>query len=371
MKSRQFAAVAIASAAMLAPTVARAGTAQEANRAGLPAAGSGGCDVLDVHGAVGEPVNLTAQSLAALPTTTMTTARGTFTGVPLEYLVFTSTESPVGTPASSTLSAAAPGAATLALPNQTKNPLLAAVLTATGTDGKPLAVALGEVDQGFGNHPALLTGIGSGFPTLVFPGDLDDSRTVKDVYDVNVTVVDPATLDTPPQAGDPAAAGTSIVVRKNRGGATMQTLWKSQLDALPQVTLDVTFQAGGTTHDTEVGPSLRSVVNSLPFEPRRDTAVWATGSASSPGPGNASYSGAVTLAEDGTGGRPLLLATIEHTPGNPNATTTNTPRLVPDGDVKGGRYVSDAVTLTILDTGGEPVTDWRRCSGAPKQPGSQ
>jgi len=55
--------------------------------------------------------------------------------------------------------------------------------------------------------------------------------------------------------------------------------------------------------------------------------------------GSDNYVATVTPAEDYVGGRPLLLSLVED--GVPLAQL----RLVTDGDVKGGRYVSDMVDL--------------------------
>ena len=55
--------------------------------------------------------------------------------------------------------------------------------------------------------------------------------------------------------------------------------------------------------------------------------------------GNDNYVATVTPAEQFAGGRPLQLSLIE------NGTALPQPRLVTDGDVKGGRYVSDIVDI--------------------------
>jgi len=65
--------------------------------------------------------------------------------------------------------------------------------------------------------------------------------------------------------------------------------------------------------------------------PTADTAVVAVGSDV--------YGAAVTIAEERVGGRPLLLSTVE------DGKALQQPRLVTDGDVKGGRYVSGVVLL--------------------------
>jgi hypothetical protein len=241
-------------------------------------------------------------------------------------------------------------------------------------------VAVGELDANFGNNPALLTGVGSGSPTLVFPLDRDDSRTVPGVYDINVTTVDPSVLDVPasatstgltPYQSPPSLPYTSIVVRKNRG-ERVGDLWVAQLAALPQVTMNVTYN--GSSHHTETGPTIADVLHKLGFAPRRDTAVWAVGTPfgsndlapTAPGGGNSTYSTAVTPAEAGPGHRPLLISLTETPP--PSSPPATTPRLIPAGDGEGARYNSNFATLTILDTAGEPAPGRTLCAGPPVLP---
>ena len=57
--------------------------------------------------------------------------------------------------------------------------------------------------------------------------------------------------------------------------------------------------------------------------------------------GNDNYTATVTLAEQLAGGRPLQLSL------NEDGTALAQPRLVTDGDVKGGRYVSGVVDIYV------------------------
>lgn len=373
MKTRRIAAAAIACGLVLVPTVARAGTGAGADPSGRSQASpAGGCAILTVHGSVAATTTITNAMLSNASSYPQVTINGV-SGVPLEDLLYSPGETPAGATTSPT--APEPGAATLVTPNQAKLPFLAAVLTVTGSDGSPLAVAMGELDAQFGNHPALLTGVGRGNPTLVFPQDRDSSRTVPDVYDINVTAVDPTVLDVPPEAWNTTTStvqpNTAIVVRKNRG-ETVEDLWVSQLAALPQVTLQATYNT--TTMKVETGPTLGDVLEKLSFHTRRDTAVWATGIPFAPPPvtvppatGNSTFSTAVTPAEAGPGNRPLLIS-LNETPvgkGGPSA-----PRLIPDGDLEGARYNSNFVTLTILDTATKPAPARFGCLGEDAVPGS-
>jgi hypothetical protein len=62
--------------------------------------------------------------------------------------------------------------------------------------------------------------------------------------------------------------------------------------------------------------------------------------------GSDNYVATVTPAEQLVGGRPLQLSRVE------DGVVLGQPRLVADGDVKGGRYVSDVVDLYV---GGGPA----------------
>ncbi|GLY38055.1 hypothetical protein Amsp01_040790 [Amycolatopsis sp. NBRC 101858] len=201
-----------------------------------------------------------------------------------------------------------------------KNTALRVLVRVTGAHGR-VTFALGELDPGFGNHPAVLVpgprGIG-----LVVPGDRDRSRSVGDVRAVDVTVSTAGVQDVP--------EGAVRIVTAHRA----VTLPGWLLARLPARTVHVTFQAGTTpqTH-VETGPALSSVLLAAGVLPLPGTPVVAVGADG--------YGAAVTLAEDYVGGRPLLLSTAE------DGVALARPRLVPDGDVKGGRYVSGVVTLGI------------------------
>lgn len=110
------------------------------------------------------------------------------------------------------------------------------------------------------------------------------------------------------------------------------TLSAALLARLPAETLEVSFSGPGSvqTH-TETGPSLLEVLAVAGVRPGLNTWVAATG--------NDNYVATVTPAEQLAGGRPLQLSL------NEDGTALAQPRLVADGDVKGGRYVSGVVDL--------------------------
>lgn len=262
---------------------------------------------VSITGTVVTPASYTSAQLAALPQTTYTVAAPgpgrprSVTGVDLESLV---------------------ERATLVLPPG-KNTQLRVILTVTGRGHRTVTVALGELDPDFGAHPAVLTADHGHVIDLTVPGDRARTRDLTDVTSVRVSVPD-ATAQTPPP-------GTVQVVTPQRNG----TVPAEVLARLPQRTVSVTFLAGSTsqTH-TESGPPLSLVLLAVGVPASPNTAVVAIG--------DDGYAAAVTLAEDYVGDRPLLLSTME------DGTALTQPRLVADGDVKGGRYVSGVVGLRVV-----------------------
>jgi len=97
--------------------------------------------------------------------------------------------------------------------------------------------------------------------------------------------------------------------------------------------MEVLAGPSGVQQRTEVGPTLEQVLRAAHVWFDLNTWVVAVGSDG--------YVAVVTPAEAFVGGRPLQVSLNED--GQPLAQ----PRLVVDGDVKGGRYVSDVVDLVI------------------------
>lgn len=287
--------------------------------AAIPAVASEGRalpPVLRVGGEVSAPAAYTAAQLAALPQATVTVTVGrhtvTDTGVLLETLV---SDAGPAYPAS--------------LAN-TKNELLRVTATVRGAGGDEVTFADGELDPGFGNHPALvvLTQDGRtipGGPELVVPGDHAPVRSVPHVAAVTVGIATAPATDTAPSAGSPV---------KIIDGRHVVSLSAATLARLPQETLPVSFEGpGGVSADTETGPALLAVLARAGIWPTLNTWVAAVG--------DDNYVATVTPAEQFAGGRPLQLSLVE------NGTVLAQPRLVTDGDVKGGRYVSGIVDIYV------------------------
>jgi hypothetical protein len=272
--------------------------------------------VLSVKGEVTSPAAYTISELAALPQTTATVTVGgrqfTDTGVLLETLV---TDAGPAYPAS--------------LLN-TKNELLRVTVTVRGAARRDVTFAVGELDSGFGSHPALLALTQNGRPIargpeLVVPGDRAPVRFVPGVTQLTVGIATTPATDTNP----PAASPVEVI-----DGHHEVTLSAARLARLPAETLTVSFEGpGGVQTHTEVGPSLLEVLAAAGVAPTLNTWVAAVG--------DDNYVATVTPAEQFVGGRPLQLSLSE------DGATLAQPRLVTDGDIKGGRYVSGVVDLYV------------------------
>jgi hypothetical protein len=147
---------------------------------------------------------------------------------------------------------------------------------------------------------------------------------VRDVRTITVAVQSP-TPTTPPLPG-------ALTIQGSRGTVVLTA---AQLAALPSQTLQVSFEAGGSAPQmhTEIGPPLATVLRAAHIHGGLDTWVAAVGSDG--------YVATVTPAEAWVGGRPLLISLTE------DGAALAAPRLVTDGDVKGGRYDSGLYELVI------------------------
>jgi hypothetical protein len=292
--------------------LAAALAASVAGLAGGPAyASAGSRPVLSVGGEVTTAASYTVAQLAALPQTTATVTVGgkqvTDTGVLLETLV---TNAGPAYPAS--------------LLN-TKNELLRVTVTVRGAGHRQVTFAVGELDAGFGNHPALLALTQNGHriahgPELVVPGDRAPVRFVPRVSRLTVGIATTPATDTNPAAGSP------VEVIDGRHHVT--------LSAALLARLHVSFLGpGGTQTHTEVGPSLLAVLAAARIWPTLNTWVAAVGLDN--------YVATATPAEQLVGGRPLQLSL------NEDGVALAQPRLVTDGDVHGGRYVSGVADIYV------------------------
>jgi len=312
MPFRRLAILAATLAALSAPVASASASPALAARPAPPA--------LTVSGAVADPASYTLAQLAALPAETARVPDGhgtvTVTGISLDLLV--STAAPV-------------------LP-AVKNALLRVIVTADGPGehgSRPVGFALGELDPGFGDHDALVVLTVNGRPlrdgpALAVPGDRAPLRDLPVLRHIQVGVASPA-VTTPPAPG-------SLVIKD---GPRTVVLSAATLASLPQQTKTVTFLAGTSSQaHTETGPALTDVLRAAHLREGLDTWIAAVGSDG--------YVATVTPAEAWVGGRPLLISLDE------DGTPLAAPRLVTDGDIKGGRYVSGVYDLIVGQ--GAPVS---------------
>ena len=272
---------------------------------------SGYARPIAVGGQVATPASYTVAEFADLTQTTLPDerdrrARPELTGVLLESLV---TAAGPQTPA-------------------VKNADLRVGIVVTGKHGA-IAATLAELQPRFGNHPALLVTRGHGRQAqidLVFPGDRGHGRTVRDVRSIKVSVADPAL-----PAGLPSGA---IKISTDRGSVIVTA---RQLARLPQLTRTVTFTSGsGQQTRVETGPTLAAVLRAAHVRTTPTSVVAAIA--------DDSYVSTVTPGEATSGRRTLLISLVE------DGTALAQPRLVTDGDIAGGRYVSGLLGLQVTNT---------------------
>ena len=211
-------------------------------------------------------------------------------------------------------------------------------MTVRGAGHRPVTFAVGELDAGFGNHPALLALTQNGHriahgPGLVVPGDRAPVRFVPRVSRRTVGIATTPATDTNPAAGSP------VEVIDGRHHVTLSA---ALLARLPAETLHVSFLGpGGTQTHTEGRPvpahggwpRARIVADAQHLSGR----LWASTTGGHGHP-----------AEQLVGGRRCRLSL------NAGRRRAGSARLVTDGDVR-GRYVSG-----VVDIYGAPAPRTRR-----------
>ena len=252
-------------------------------------------------------------------------------------------------------------AAGLQAPAGAKNGTLRDVVVATGSDGYAVAFSEGELDPKFGGKPSApdlvaYAANGSplttdGFARITAPGDSKGGRYVSNVASLNVVQAP----NNPAQGGGSSTSFTlSGLVSKPA------TYGEAALAALPSVTESVTYLAGGSpVSATYTGVSLWTLLNSagLVTDPTikndelRDYVV-ATGSDG--------YEATFSLGEldPAFGGSTTVPDLIAYEQDGQPLGSDGFARLVVPGDTAGGRYVSNLVSLQVIDaTAAAPVPE--------------
>lgn len=152
---------------------------------------------------------------------------------------------------------------------------------------------------------------------------------------------------TAPPAEAPATSSVPGTIRLTGELTTPRDVTAAELAALPQQTVDVSFQSSqGAQQHTETGPALAELIpaDALAVDPdrRNDLLSFAVLAVGADG-----YTAVVAYGDVSAdfGNRGLLVALAED--GQP----LERPRLVVPGDVRGGRYVSDLVELRVVRVG--------------------
>lgn len=248
-------------------------------------------------------------------------------------------------------------------PTQAKNSIISEYVVATGSDGYRVVYSGGELDPGFGGRntlrPDLLAyelnggpiGANGAFRTIV-PGDTNKGgRYVSNVTNISVRI----------SATKTGAGGTSsqfiLSGLVSNSGAIFTSLADLTNGNLPVLTEDVTYISGGSpVNATFSGVSLWSFLNHAglvtdPYQSKNhlNEYVLATGSDG--------YKAVFSLGEldPSFGGQPTNSLTqdlIAFTGVNSDGAF----RIVVPGDIKGGRYVANVVSLEVVAANAPPVT---------------
>jgi len=234
-----------------------------------------------------------------------------------------------------------------------RNDLLRWWIVASNAKGQSALVTRGEIDPGFGNRQAILSISEDGHflsartgPRLIVPGDATSGRAIRDVNQVTVgravSQLPQAGCDDVGKVASPPPAGTIVV---NGDVANPLTLTTAQLAQLGSRTMNVNFLNGANpVSASEQGPLLEDVIrmakpkidNRCPNDALR---FYIQASATD------GYSSLLSWGDISPlyGNRVPLLSVNEN-----NVALTGGPRVLAPGDVRGGRYVSGTLILTVV-----------------------
>nr|WP_294543897.1 hypothetical protein [uncultured Rhodopila sp.] len=235
-----------------------------------------------------------------------------------------------------------------------KNDILSKYVIATGSDGYQAVFSPGEIDPSFGNQPVLVAysdtagqlgpNGSDGLARVVVPGDIAGGRYVSDLVSLKVESL--------PEPGPGGAGGISPQATLSGAVADPTIVTPETLIALNQSTTETaTYLAGGTpVTDTYTGVSLWTLIQDagLLTDPavKNDLLGFAVVATGSDG-----YRAIISLGEiaPNFGNQPDLVAYSDTGgqlgPGGADGAL----RLIVPGDAAGGRYVSNLVSLQVID----------------------
>ena len=235
-----------------------------------------------------------------------------------------------------------------------KNDILSKYVIATGSDGYQAVFSLGEIDPSFGNQSVLVAYsdaggqlgpfAGDGLARMVVPGDIAGGRYVSELVSLKVVSL--------PEPGPGGAGGIAPQLTLSGAVADPTIVTPETLAALNQATTETaTYLAAGTpTTDTYTGVSLWTLIQDagLLTDPsiKNDLLGFVVVATGSDG-----YRAVISLGEiDPAFGNRKDLVAYSDTGGQlgPNG-LDGALRLIVPGDVAGGRYVSNVVSLQVID----------------------
>jgi hypothetical protein len=236
-----------------------------------------------------------------------------------------------------------------------KNDILSKYVIATGSDGYQAVFSLGEIDPEFGNQPVLVAyadtagqlgpNASDGLARMVVPGDIAGGRYVSDLVSLQVGTL--------PEPGPTGPGGIAPQATLSGAVADPTIITPETLSALNQSTTETAIYLAGPTPttDTYTGVSLWTLIQDagLLTDPsiKNDLLRFAVVATGSDG-----YRAVISLGEidPAFGNQPDLVAYAD-TAGQlgPNG-SDGAMRLVLPGDYAGGRYVSNIVSLQVIDT---------------------
>jgi Oxidoreductase molybdopterin binding domain len=239
---------------------------------------------------------------------------------------------------------------------QVRNDFLRKYVVVTGSDGTKAVVAVGEIHPNFGNQPDLVAydvngqPLGDdGFAQLVVPRDQSGGRYVVNLVSLEVRG------STAPQV----SLGGGIAPQSRLSGDVRRssTFTPADLQRFPTVTQNVTFRSGqNTVTGSFTGVSLWTlltdanggggiITNAQGQNASLRKYVVATGSDG--------YQAVVALSEIDPqfGNQPVLIAVAFN---GGSLDQNGLTRLVVPGDIFGGRYVSNLVSLEVFDADTSP-----------------
>jgi hypothetical protein len=236
-----------------------------------------------------------------------------------------------------------------------KNDILGKVVIATGSDGYKAAFSLGEIDPAFGNQSVLVAyadtagQIGpdgsDGLARMVVPGDIAGGRYVSDLVSLQVKSL--------PEPGPNGPGGIAASATLSGAVTDSTIITPETLSALNQSTREaVTYMVGSSpVTDTYIGVSLWTLIQDAGLltdaSIKNDLlrfAVIATGSDG--------YRAVISLGEIAPtfGNQQDLVAYADTQNQLGTGGADGALRLVVPGDHAGGRYVSNLVSLQVIDT---------------------